>query len=77
MAIVTRSRSGTKWTEADYRAAGYFTLKVRLPRGLKGRIEKLAAGDGVSVAKWLETWVLAAERELAAVAPGEPESKGI
>lgn len=53
------SRSGTTWSEQDYAAAGYGTLKLRLKRSVLERLEQLAEARGVTRAKLIEQLVLA------------------
>lgn len=37
-----KSRSGTTWSEKHYRAAGYGTVKLRLPLEVLGHLNELA-----------------------------------
>lgn len=45
------TRSGTVWTEADYRAKGYGTVKLRLPLDTLERITSVAETNGISRAE--------------------------
>jgi hypothetical protein len=53
-------------TEADM-AARYDTIKLRLPRGDKSRLERLAETEGMSSAKLVSAWIDRAQRELRAL----------
>jgi len=55
-------------TEADM-AERYDTIKLRLPRGDKARLEALAETEGMSSAKLVSAWIGRAERELRDLAP--------
>jgi len=48
---MSQSRSGTQWTDADYAAAGYGRLSLRLDQRTLTRISKLAEKLGVSRAE--------------------------
>ncbi len=43
----------------------YDTIKIRLPRGYKARLQRLAESDGYSVAEWITTWIEIGELEAA------------
>jgi len=49
-----KSRSGTKWTEAQYRAAGYHQIKVRLPLDTIEILISAAESAGVSRSEYLD-----------------------
>lgn len=53
-------------TEADM-ADRYDTVKLRLPRGYKHRLDALCAAEGQSASKLVATWIDGAERELRAL----------
>jgi len=61
------SRSGTPWTEAQYRASRD-TIKLRLPMGYKDRLLEICEHDAISASEWVAGCVDAAEMELAELA---------
>lgn len=50
-------RSGTTWTEADYRAAGYGTIKLRLPLDVLALLDQYADEADVSRAEIVDALV--------------------
>ena len=54
--------SGTVWTDADYAAHGYVTVKLRLPGDVANSFIEEAERLGVSRAAALALWVAQAAR---------------
>lgn len=50
-------RSGTTWTEADYRARGYGTVKLRLPLDALALLDQYAALADVSRAEIVDALI--------------------
>lgn len=57
-----KSTSGTQWSEAEYRAAGYSRLTLRLSSEVKDDLRELADMSGWSIAE-LVTHLAAAEKK--------------
>lgn len=53
----TKTRSGTAWTEADYRARGYGSVKLRLPLDALELLDQYASDAGVSRAEIVDALV--------------------
>jgi hypothetical protein len=52
--MARKSRSGTKWTEADYTAAGYVQRKLRLKKPVADRLEAIAKALAISQSEAIE-----------------------
>ncbi|UOF77331.1 orf omegA-bindinG-regulatory protein compleX [Caudoviricetes sp.] len=50
-------RSGTVWTEADYRARGYGTVKLRLPLDTLEMLAREAHDSGLSRAELVDEMI--------------------
>lgn len=57
-----KNASGTTWTDADYAAHGYVTVKLRLQRDVAEAFSAEADALGVSRAAALAMWVEAAKK---------------
>ena len=62
-------RSGTQWDEADYRAKGWVSLKVRISELAKLRLDELAEAAGTSKAEVVEDLINAAHKRLEGAKP--------
>lgn len=52
-----KGRSGTTWTEADYRARGYGSVKLRLPLDVLALLDQYASEADVSRAEIVDALV--------------------
>jgi hypothetical protein len=52
-----KSRSGTKWTEAQYQQAGWHQLKLRLPLDAIEALKAAAVERDVSCSKLVDEWI--------------------
>lgn len=56
----TRNRSGTKWSEEDYQAAGKSRLVLRIDQADRDKLVAIAAASKRSlsavVAEWIRGW---------------------
>lgn len=57
--------SGTAWTEADYAAKNYGSIKLRLPLDALAQLAELADERDVSRAEVVDSLIRAARRERA------------
>lgn len=63
VAAEVKSRSGTKWGEAEYSAAGYGRLHLRVAQSTLDALSRLAKRTGESRAAVLDRLILVAEKK--------------